>query len=365
MSIQPPQGSPVRSSRAQRHAERRRRGVLAAIAVVVVLAVVVVIALQGGGEEAPKAGSHDRSPTAPGAEQTLAFQVSGTTAPMMAVIGKGTEPVAMPYPQDLTVVVPGRGETTAPDVAGLPGESMHIALSNLTGTWLAHYAVVPVNGLAAAVERNGGLDVTLTTSYPTKTGSLGPGALTMSGAQTKAFLTGTTDDAGPRWEIVLKALLANPPEFQTGEIAESDDAAAAAEVFGAARGADISDVPTRLVSDSLAIPAYPDLDAQMAQLFGAAVPVPVIVLNGTGAPGTGEGVAAKIIPAGFRITLSRNAETFDVATTDVLANGVEFEDAAKRAREALQVGRVGVSQVTSGIGDITIVVGKDFTVDGN
>ena len=67
---------------------------------------------------------------------------------MMAVVGKGNEPVAMPYPQRLTVVMPGRGETTAPDVAGLPAASMHIALSNMSGIWLAHYAVVPVNDLA-------------------------------------------------------------------------------------------------------------------------------------------------------------------------------------------------------------------------
>ena len=75
-------------------------------------------------------------------------------------------------------------------------------------------------------------------------------------------------------------------------------------------------------------------------------------------------MATQIIPAGFRITLSQNAQTFDVETT-VFANGVEFEEAAKRAREALGVGRVRVSQVASGIGDITIVVGKDFTVDGD
>ena len=38
-------------------------------------------------------------------------------------------------------------------------------------------------------------------------------------------------------------------------------------------------------------------------------------------------MATQIIPAGFRITLSQNAQTFDVETTDVFANGVEFEEA--------------------------------------
>ncbi len=365
MSRQRSEGAPVRPSRADRQAERRRRNVLAGIAIVVVLAIVAFILVRSGEDDPPAAGSNDGASTAPGAEETMAFQVSGTTAPMMAVVGKGSDPVAMPYPQQLTVVMPGRGETTAPDVAGLPATSMHIALSNMSGIWLAHYAVVTVNGLADAIDREGGLPVTLTAAYPTKAGPIGPGSVTLTGAQTKAFLTGTTDDAGTRWELVLKALLADPPTFEPAEIDETDDAAAAAEVFSAAKGAEITDVPTDLVTESIEVPAYPELDALMAGFFDTSTPTPAIVQNGSGAPGVGEGVATQIIPAGFRITLSQNAQTFDVETTDVFANGVEFEEAAKRAREALGVGRVRVSQVASGIGDITIVVGKDFTVDGD
>ena len=235
---------PFGRRRADRQAERRRRNILAGVAVVVVLALVAFIVVRNGGDDAPAEGSNDGTTNAPGAEETLAFQVSGTTAPMMAVVGNGSEPVAMPYPQQLTVVMPGRGETTAPDVAGLPAASMHIALSNMSGIWLAHYAVVTVNDLAAAIDREGGLPVTLTAAYPTKAGPLGPGSLTLTGAQTKAFLMGTTDDGGTRWEIVLKALLADPPSFEPAEIAESDDATSAAEVFSAAKGAEITDVPT-------------------------------------------------------------------------------------------------------------------------
>ena len=73
--------------------------------------------------------------------------------------------------------------------------------------------------------------------------------------------------------------------------------------------------------------------------------------------------AAQLIPAGFRVTLSQNAQTFDVAKTDVFANGSAYEEDAQRAHDALGVGRVRVSQVPSGIGDVLIVVGKDFTVD--
>ena len=89
--------------------------------------------------------------------------------------------------------------------------------------------------------------------------------------------------------------------------------------------------------------------------------MPTIVQNGSGEPGVGEAVAASIIPAGFRVVLSQNAQSFDVATTNIFANGVDHEADANRAKAALRVGRVRVSQVPSGVGDITIVVGKDFT----
>ena len=51
----------------------------------------------------------------------------------------------------------------------------------------------------------------------------------------------------------------------------------------------------------------------------------MIVQNGSGEPGVGESVAVKIIPAGFRIVLSQNAQTFDVGKTDVFANGPDHE----------------------------------------
>ena len=86
------------------------------------------------------------------------------------------------------------------------------------------------------------------------------------------------------------------------------------------------------------MPKYAELDALMADLFGTTTPTPAIVQNGNGEPGVGEGVARSSSRRGFRITLSQNAQTFDVDKTDVFANGGEYEDAAQRAHEALGVG---------------------------
>ena len=89
--------------------------------------------------------------------------------------------------------------------------------------------------------------------------------------------------------------------------------------------------------------------------------MPAIVQNGSGEPGVGEAVAVRIIPAGFRVVLSQNAERFDVTRTEVFANGAAHEEEARAIKAALGVGRVRVSAVPSNVGDITIVVGKDFT----
>ena len=75
----------------------------------------------------------------------------------------------------------------------------------------------------------------------------------------------------------------------------------------------------------------------------------------------GEAVAVQIIPAGYRVVLSQNAQTFDLAHTDVFANGPEHESEAREVKAALGIGRVRVAAVPSNVGDITIVVGKDFT----
>ena len=86
----------------------------------------------------------------------------------------------------------------------------------------------------------------------------------------------------------------------------------------------------------------------MTQIFGTPVPLRAEVLNGNGEPGVGEAVGAQLIPAGFRIVLSENADTFDHQTTDIVADGTENEQAAQTAKDALGVGKVIVSSDSIG-----------------
>jgi hypothetical protein len=159
----------------------------------------------------------------------------------------------------------------------------------------------------------------------------------------------------------VQALLRERVRLGEEDLAASDGVAGVRRVFQGARGAAVAAFPTTSVAGSVTVPLQPELDRAVAQRFGFGRPVPVIVQNGVGAPGLGQEVAEALLPLGFRVVLSQNADVFGYERTRVIANGNAAVPDARRIRDALGVGRVGVSQVPSGIGDITIIVGEDFT----
>lgn len=357
---------PVRPSRVKRgvRSQRVRRGVAAgALGALTIVALGVYLVGRDGGDPPPPASRGSGEPHAPIGSMLLALQVTGGPGPSLAVVGVpgDGEPFFMPLSTELTVTMPGQGETSAAGVAALPGDSMRVALSNMAGVWIDHYAVVSLRDLEAAVDEGGGLAVNLPEAYPTATDVLGPGEIIMSGSQVKAFLGGATDDFGVRWEIVLGAMLADPPQLVTNGSAQTDDAEAVNAIVSAADGAEVLDMPTKRISATIVLPEYPTLDELLSGSLGSPMPVSTIVQNGSGEPGVGEAVAARIIPEGFRVVLSQNAQSFDVNRTDVFANGPDHEAEARAVKAALGVGRVRVAALPSNVADITIVVGKDFT----
>ena len=357
---------PVRATRAERNARNRRVHRAVTLGVVSALAVAaaglwLVARGDGDGASASDGGTGGHAP--PPETRLVALQVEGGPAPLLAVVGvpgEGT-PIVMPVPAELTITVPGQGETSTAGVSALPGDSMRVSLSNLTGAWIEHFAVLSLGELAAAIEAGGGVTVILPSAYPTENGALGPGEVTLSGARARAFLAGATDDVAVRWEILLGGMMARPPVVPATGSIETDDAEAVTRTLADARGAEVLDIPTDRVSTNVIVPVYPELDELLTEALGTTAPVPAIVQNGSGEPGVGEFVAVRIIPAGFRIVISQNAQSFDVLKTDILAMGTDREGEARSAKEALGVGRVRVTPVASNVGDITIVVGKDFT----
>jgi hypothetical protein len=181
----------------------------------------------------------------------------------------------------------------------------------------------------------------------------------MNGRQAAAYLGAPSDETTRRWEAVLQGLLAAAPSLDGVEL-QTDDAEGAAAIWAAAADASVETAPTEVLTDTVMVPLQPELDDLVGSLFGTAAPIPALVQNGSGTPGIGEDVATLIIPEGFRIVLSTNAESFDHELTEVVALGAEHRRDARRVHGLLGVGVVHVTQVPSGLADVTIVVGKDF-----
>lgn len=341
--------------------DRRRRAAPVAAALAGVLIVVAVAWWFARDRTAD-----DVEPTTPSGEipaaELVALSITGAPHAQLAVVGSGPErsPAALVLPPGTTVVAPGQGETTTEQVQALPGDGMRIASSNAVGAWAAHYGVVDLPGLGTAVDRAGGLTVELSDPVTVGGTAVGPGPTSLSGAQVEAYLVDAPSaEATGRWLSVLTALLADPP-LEAGDLTGSDDAEAFVAALEAAAGADVELMPIQIVGGTTAIAAQPDLDELMGERFGTPVPTPVVVENGSGEAGVGELVGSRIIPEGYRIVLSSNAESFRYDVTQITATGQEHVDDAETIRDAIGTGEVQVTQVPSGLADVVIVTGKDL-----
>ena len=351
------------ATRVSRGATVRRRRAAAMVAGIVLVAAGVYGVSRlgdtaGGGPTDPNRGVREAGPS-----ELLVLQVTGTDDPLLAVIGTaqdGRRPAFFSVPFDLTLTVPGQGEAMAAEVAGMDAETVRIAVSNTFGAWARHIAVMDMDGLAAVVDRGEGLRVQVPGFYVTDAGNLGPGPDRLSGEQVTALLRLEEEGGEARWASVVQALLGGRMRLVVEDLAETDGIAGVRRVLKGARGAAIAAFPTLSVAGSVTVPMQPDLDRQVSRLFGVRSPIPVIVENGVGAPGLGQDVAAVLLPLGFRVVLSQNADLFGYERTRVVANSDQAIADARRVKNALGVGRVRVSQVPSGIGDITIIVGEDF-----
>jgi hypothetical protein len=340
-----------------------------AIALVVVVAIVAGLGWWVFGRSsnpgAPvRASQSGGSTVRSGNVDLLALSISSGPAPYLAVVGTGrggSRPAAIPLASNLIVTVPGQGETTASGVSDLPAPSIQVALSNVAGTWLANYAVMNVAQLQVVVDRMGGITINLPELESTTLGVIGPGTVHVTGDQVAALLGMQGAGSDGRWEGVLQGFLTGGPTLKRADLSAVSSLGAVQQVFDASTAAEVLPMPTQTAPGANVIAQQPEFDALLSSTWGTKPAVPVIVQNGNGRPGVGESVGRSIIPAGFRVVISQNATSFDVAQTTIIANGLVNVAHARRVRHELGVGLVQASRVPSGIADITIVVGKDYT----
>jgi hypothetical protein len=126
--------------------------------------------------------------------------------------------------------------------------------------------------------------------------------------------------------------------------AEVDRLAATTVVGG------LEQVDPRVVRDALA--------AKFGIVRGE--PVRVIVMNGVRRGWVPEAVADELIAAGYRVSAFGPARGSNHKTTVVYASSEDAVPHAEAIRDALGTGRVMLSRIPSGLGDVTIVTGKDI-----
>lgn len=352
MSSAPPfldRRSRLRRGREAAHT-RRRRGL--GLALFVLLAAggfvgVLILLSDDGGTRTPVRYS---APGEAAASRLLAIAVRTGGGGLAAVVASGGdgEPAIVALQPETVITIPGHGDGNFGRAAGLPGASFATAVSNALGTWIEHYAVLDLEGLATVLDRAGGVSV----EGRVRTGAEVAGMLEKARGAERLF----------RWREVLPALVSTAAGLQSWDLAETDDAASAKSILRAARGADIIGLPLDAAAGAMPQPDDFAVNELMRERFSIDVsePIPVAVLNGSGAPGVGETVAARLIPAGFQVVESGNSAEFGHQSTQIVPSGEVMVAVARRVAEVLGVGTVTVSGVPSGVADITIVVGEDF-----
>jgi hypothetical protein len=328
-----------------------------------IVAVWLVVARVGGTDDdgASPSGSPEPSGEAPPSSLAM-LQITGGPDALVAMVGSGggRTPAVIALDPSMTFVAPGQGEVTVQDAASLPGSSLRVAVSNAFGAWASHFAVLELDGLASAVDRAGGITVDLPEGYATDAGTFGPGETALSGDQVAALLAAPTEVPMRRFVAVLEGMFETGLTLEQGDVVDSDDVAGASAIIQAAQGATVDLGPIRALGGVVFIADDPAFDQLVQERFGTRAPSRLLVENGNGEPGVGEAVAELLIPQGFRVVLSKNADSFEVVRTQIVAVGDDNLPLAEAAREALGVGRIEVTQVPSGLADVRIVVGKDF-----
>lgn len=419
-AVTPPRGRRGSGRTGQRRERRQRRSRLAVRALAAILIGVPVVAavvfgprlvdrLTGGGpagaaagdREAPLTGGEvDPQPTAVLATFDERDPAAGASRVALLAYDRDAEAGTILLVPAATVAdVPGHGLLPLRRAYGFgQGPLLGTTVENLLGVDLDQVVGVSQQGWASLFTRLGGLTVTLDDRLDRVDADGGgeirfqPGEQFLDGPRVAELLTfeqaGESElEALTRTQTVLVGLLdllAGDPAlldavFEDGApMLDAPDPAALRDLLGLLAGSRARDATTTFTlpvsplgsgaDDSFRLDAARAADL-MADRLGASQPegatatgTRLQVLNGNGRPGIGQRVAERLLPEGYRVVLTGNADSFDYDQTRILVYGDGREQlaAAQRIRDLLGVGVVEVSGSPQSVVDITIIVGADF-----
>ncbi|WP_460459704.1 LCP family protein, partial [Angustibacter peucedani] len=370
----------------------------AAAAAVVVAGTGVAVATRGGHH-----GPRTAATASVDVQQVVALALAKDgqlTGISLLASGSGT-PQQVLVPSRLLLDVPGAGrlpvaQSLAPG-ASAPGAAVADALEiRVAGTWVLDSA-----SLDTLVDSVGGITVDVDADVPA---SADPGAAIvvtagahqkLNGAQAVAFAQLLVDDDPEatrlaRQEQVVTALLAalpaDPaqrrafvvglPGAPTGAVLDAVLAVTGDLKEPAAQDAVASTVvPTHDLDTGGAVTAY-GLDSAAAatmvhaRLAGAEIVSPpggrlrVLVQNGVGSPGLGDGARSKLVAAGLRYVGGGNVDGFGVTESLVLLpdGSSDSRDRGLSVTKALGLpdSALRISDSSPTVADLVVVLGADF-----
>jgi hypothetical protein len=271
----------------------------------------------------------------------------------VALMAAGARPpVAVAVPAEVTINLPGQGLGTVREaaVSGTRGP-LAVALENLIGVPVDASVTMTAQDLAVAVDAAGTIEVA---------------DQAMNGGAVLAYLTAPEaaeipDERFLRWQDVLDGLL-DAVEARGPVAGSFQEPLSSVLAASSPERADLLALPVIELGAGLLRPDEEGIGDLVDDRF---IPHPgdvirLVVLNGVGEPGIGEDVARILIPNGFRLVSSENANRFDYKVTKIIASSEEDLPAAERTRDLLGVGQIMLGAQPQ-LSDVIVVVGRDFT----
>ena len=395
----------LRRDRRRRRSLRRRAAGIAAIGVPLIVILAVLLSQLGG--DSPSPAPRTLGGAAEGDQVT--YLLVGTRAndpstqadwlTLLAIDRNGTKPFTLFIPAATLTEIPGYGYDSVGKAMALGRVPLQeITVENLLGVQIDHTLMVPESMVSRLVDRAGGVEMNVRGSLLAPQGSdrlvpvFQPGRQRFDGAKAVKFLgyVGQDEDELARfgraqqlWEALYgrfpgdkaddlekivtgfgSALLTDAPPGDVGVFFAAF--AAAGDEAREYRTLPVDAIGSGGDEDAFRV-RDADLQALLSGVLAASRPADapgrgtrVQILNGNGEPEIGVQVASLLVPDGFHIAVTGNAQRFDYRRTRI----VFYRDAdlaiAQRIRERLGIGLIEKGRTQQTIVDITIVVGQDF-----
>jgi hypothetical protein len=390
VELEPPLSEP--GERARRRADRRRarRRRRLHVATALAMCALVVLSVITFTRQTPSGDTDDAAPvdridtTTRGQPPVVLAQRSADgaiTGVSVLAARAGTEGNVIMVPPGTMTELPSYGLDAVGRSFQLGGAPLlRAALENLLGVDLARIDVVDDLQLAALVAPAG----VLTVRVPAQVEQVEPsgrvtvlwpaGDIRLAPADVPRFLAvrGQQNDLARLvrhhafWTAWLARLEANPQLVP--KTPGLEDVTAAIDTL--AKGpVQYSTLPVEALDGSGGDQVYRVRQVELDSLLELALPgraalgsgrTRVQLLNGTGVVGQSQRVAARLLPAGFRIVVTANAKSFSYKETQVVFYRREQAAAAVRVQRALGVGKLVRSRQPLDVVDVTVVVGSDF-----